>query len=111
MHDTAREPVVDLIWLSESTAPPAWPMGEAHCVRPLPSEIAGFMSRALPQTEAAACLFWDSALGTPDQERVKEALSRPGHLWHAGLRLGMGGLPRILDTVAGGWMLQCDPAA
>jgi glycosyltransferase involved in cell wall biosynthesis len=65
--------------------------------------------QATQSTQPDAWLFWDGALGAPDPSVIEGALDLPGDLWHAGLRLGMGGLPGAIDFVAPVWMLNRDP--
>ena len=48
-------------------------------------------------------------MGQPDPENVQRVLQLPGHVWHAGLRLGSGGQPGLIDFVAPAWMLNRDP--
>ncbi len=103
------KPDVALVWIGQGE-PPSWPLGRTMRAEATPGSIAECVARELPSTTAAAWLFWSSALGAPDPGRVVEALSRTGDLWHAGLRLGMGGLPRAIDHVAPTWMLNRDPA-
>lgn len=88
---------------------PDWPLGETWTADLTPASISAVVERHLPNCEAGAWLFWDGALGLPDLRMVRDALQRPGDLWHAGLRLGMRGLPQLLDSVAPNWMLICDP--
>ena len=63
----------------------------------------------LPSSNSQAWLFWDAQLGLPDADQILEILSRPGDVWHAGLRLGMAGLPGMIDFVSPTWMLNRDP--
>ena len=58
---------------------------------------------------AAGVLFWDPSLGRPDARVVRALLDGTGDVWHAGLRLGTGGLPRMLDFVTPTWPLNRDP--
>jgi glycosyltransferase involved in cell wall biosynthesis len=102
---TAR---VDLVVLGEN-APRSWPLGRVFHARPTPSEVAGVIERELPASTADAWLFWSERLGSPDPDRVREILERPGDVWHAGLRLGTSGLPRGIDHVSPTWMLNRDP--
>jgi glycosyltransferase involved in cell wall biosynthesis len=67
------------------------------------------MEQQLKSSSAEAWLFWHNGLGMPDPERIQKALTQPGDLWHAGLRLGMSGLPGVIDFVAPTWMLNRDP--
>lgn len=99
---------VDLIWLSHAAAPlPAWELGEV--VRSAPDAAALALRVDTLPDKADAFLFWDSSLGAPDADRVRDALTIPGDVWHAGLRLGQGGLPRTMDFVNPVWRLNRDP--
>lgn len=69
------------------------------------------MLRLPKESIAQACLFWDCGLGPPAPDRITQALSRPGNVWHAGLRLGAGGRPQLLDFVVPTSMLTRDPPA
>lgn len=100
---------VDLVWLGGSSPVPRWSLGEVFPTEPTPAAVAGRIAENLKGSRAEAWLFWDSALGSPTPGVVGKVLRRPGDLWHAGLQLGMGGLPRALDFVAPAWMLHRDP--
>ena len=99
---------ITLVWIGGGEAPP-WPKGPTLRTEERPSALAETIERELPRSQAQAWLFWDGNLGSPDPARAQEALSRPGDLWHAGLRLGMAGLPRGIDYVAPTWPLNRDP--
>ena len=107
---------VDLICLSEGQPAPAWPLGEIHLVPATLSAVAnaitavlGFPAPLLPRSPAL--LFWDAAFGAPDANRVAALLAGPGDVWHAGLRLGMTGRPRLIDFVDPVWRFNRDPDA
>ena len=104
-------PSIDLIWLGPHLAPPPWPLGSTVVCAEDPRSLHDEVRRHIGRTVSEGLLFWDSALGSPNPQAVCQASSRRGDLWHAGLRLGMGGLPRLLDFVAPIWMLNRDPAA
>lgn len=103
-------PQIALVWIGRGE-PPSWPLGRTMRAEATPGSLAECIARELPGSSADAWLFWSSDLGAPDAARMKEALDRPGDLWHAGLRLGMAGLPRGIDHVAPTWMLNRDPDA
>jgi glycosyltransferase involved in cell wall biosynthesis len=48
-------------------------------------------------------------LGAPDPDLVTTLLAGPGDVWHAGLRLGMSGLPGVIDFVDPVWRFNRDP--
>jgi glycosyltransferase involved in cell wall biosynthesis len=100
---------VGLVWLGYSPAEISWTVGPVLSIPPLPEDVARRSSQALAQSQADAWLFWDASLGAPDPAAIVDALSRPGDVWHAGLRLGMGGLPGVIDFIAPTWMLNRDP--
>lgn len=98
---------VDLI--SFGKAPVSWALGEVSTTDLTPNAVDKLVNERLPRSTAAAWLFWDCSLGSPDPNAVRDAMQRPGDVWHAGLRLGMGGLPDLLDAISPNWMLTCDP--
>jgi glycosyltransferase involved in cell wall biosynthesis len=100
---------VDLIWLSQSSEGPFWPLGEVWPTEPTPRAVDKRIQEQLPRSNAEAWLFWDCTLGSPNAERVEQMLSQTADLWHVGLRLGMNGLPGLTDFVNPTWMLNCDP--
>jgi glycosyltransferase involved in cell wall biosynthesis len=100
---------IDLIWLGTSS-PPDWSLGQAWRIDAEPASIDDLVRDRLPGATSRAWLFWDEGLGQPEVNRVRRALSRPGDIWHCGLRLGMGGLPGVIDHVMPTWMLNCDAA-
>ncbi len=67
------------------------------------------VERCVSDGNAAAVLFWDKALGKFELEKIWQFLKQPVDVWHAGLSLGMGGLPGAMDFVMSTWMLNRDP--
>jgi glycosyltransferase involved in cell wall biosynthesis len=98
---------IDLLWFGHTK--PAWALGEVWLLEPTVEAIHACMQQRLPSSKAAAWLFWDSALGLPQAQHILETTMKAGDLWHAGLRLGMGGLPGLLDFICPNWMLAADP--
>ena len=86
-----------------------WALGNVMQVVGNPAEVNKVIQNELYDPSVDAWLFWDASLGMPDPERIQAILELPGDLWHAGLALGMSGLPRLMDYVAPTWMLNCDP--
>jgi GT2 family glycosyltransferase len=103
-------PSVDLVWLGEA-CPSTWPLGREYAAEPSSRALYELMLRLPKESVAQACLFWDSGLGPPTPDSIIQALMLPGNVWHAGLRLGAGGWPQLLDFVAPTSMLNRDPPA
>jgi len=103
------KPRIDLIWLAHDEPPPTWALGEVWAVAPAPGPVRDIMQRLVTRSDAAAFLFWSGQLGAPDAEAIAGVYTQPGNLWHAGLRLGMGGQPGLMDFVRPTWMFNCDP--
>jgi hypothetical protein len=101
---------IDLVWLADGGQnAPTWGAGEVHSAAANVRSVAQAAERA--STSAAdGVLFWDARLGTPDERHIAHILTLPGNIWHAGLKLGMGGLPAALNHVQPLWMLNADPA-
>jgi glycosyltransferase involved in cell wall biosynthesis len=102
------QPQIDLLCLGH-TPPVTWSPGNVWTAAPTPQAVHALLQQHLPRSHADAWLWWDATLGSPDPERVRHALSRPGDLWHAGLCLGMAGLPGLLHFARPTWMLNRDP--
>ncbi|MEL7060184.1 MAG: glycosyltransferase family A protein [Acidobacteriota bacterium] len=106
-------PPIDLLWLSERpVAPPVWPHGETLAARPRAADLAA-TARALPTGDTRWLLLWSARLGPPPAAGSRGAWSehtqRPVDVVHAGLRLGLAGLPRWDHAVRPAWMLTADP--
>ncbi len=104
-----RGPIVDLIWLGDGALPGHWPLGHVYPAGRSPRDLDRQFSLAAQASQPEAWLFWDADLGTPDPDTIRSALEMPGDVWHAGLRLGMGGLPGVIDFIAPTWMFNRDP--
>lgn len=101
---------IDLIWITrEFDSFPHWPHGRVYLAPPTAAGVQACVRLVLDDTTEGHCLFWDAALGLPDMERLRAAATLPGDGWHAGLRLGLGGQPRLLDVVDPVWPLNRDP--
>jgi len=101
---------IDLIWLGGASAP-EWPRGRVYLCGRTPGEVAEVVARRASSSGAEAWLFRDSALGTPPAGLLDAVLARPGDVWHAGLCLGMKGLPGRMDFVQPTWVFNRDPEA
>ena len=97
-----------LVWLGEGPAP-AWPLGRSVKAAPTPASLAECIAREAGGAQTA-WVFWSDRAGVLEAERIRRALDGPEDVWHAGLRLGLAGLPKAIDFVAPTWMLNGDPS-
>ncbi|MDL1892756.1 glycosyltransferase family 2 protein [Sphingobacteriales bacterium CHB3] len=102
-------PHITLIWFGNGESVPRWPLGDVLVAEPSVLFVASLIRENLPVSTSDAWLFWDGSLGNPDPEQVIEIMKRPGNIRHAGLKLGMRGLPAAIDFVSPAWMLNRDP--
>src|SRR3989338_4223815 len=100
---------IDLIQFGKEKVAIHWQLGQIlNCDFNLQA-VCKLIETRLPFSSAEAFLFWDGALGQPDTDMLQELLKQPIDLWHAGIKLGMGGLPGAIDFVQPTWMLNRDP--
>lgn len=94
-----KTPTIALIyWPSSSGEIPHWPYEK----RMLPHAVfhaAETLRAWAAQTEAEYALIWDQGLGAPSLDICLELLQKPGEVHHAGLLLGQGMQPNILEKV------------
>lgn len=103
---------VDLILTGETEARvPPWKPGRMVDARGGVEECARAVQAWLEEAQAEWVLFWDAGLGAAAEEEAAGLVQRRGDVWHAGLKLGMGGLPELFDFVNPCWMLHRDPPA
>jgi len=102
------KPQTDLVLLCGRNV--VWSLGATHHAQVDLTEITGFVHGWLKSTPAEALLFWDSALGQPDEDQVCKIFGESADLYHAGLSLGLAGIPRALDYTHPTWMFNCDPS-
>jgi glycosyltransferase involved in cell wall biosynthesis len=101
---------VNLVWLdTPGQKSENWDLGEVYAIKAQPRSIADLIEQEVAKNSADAWLFWHSRLGTPDTGKIAKVYTLPGNVWHAGLRLGLGGTPGIIDFFNGTWMLNRDP--
>lgn len=98
---------IDLIWIAGRDAGPTWSLGQTLVAMATPVAVAAAAAAVAPEAEFV--LFWDAALGAPDAASVLAAAQTPGDVFHAGLALGMGGLPHLIDYADPVWRFNRDP--
>lgn len=99
----------NIILFNAEHHPIRWSLGATLHAPISPIGLHFLLEQALATDTADAWLFWDARLGPPEEERIIEAFGRPGDLWHAGLKLGMGGKPGIINFVSPTWVFNSDP--
>lgn len=75
-----------------------------------PRAMAGIFAEAAGGG-ADALLIWDPALGSPNPDVVLGLLGKTAEVHHAGLCLGQGRRPRVVDFIEPLWMHNCDVPA
>jgi len=54
-------------------------------------------------------LLWDFSIGKPNLEYIQFLTNQSGDIYHLGLLLGLGDLPKSLDYILPNWMLILNP--
>src|SRR5690349_14686458 len=86
-----------------------WHLGSVYPAPDKPNLLVELVKEKLAEIQPDAWLFWDAKLGRPDSQQMEAVLDQPDDLWHAGLLLGTGGQPGLLDFVKPTWMFNRDP--
>jgi glycosyltransferase involved in cell wall biosynthesis len=102
---------IDLLFFGNSETRVRWSLGSAMSLPANPADAAQAIGEWLRDTTAEFALFWDATLGQPDENRMIALAARPGDVFHAGLRLGLGNTPSAVDFVRPTWMFNCDAPA
>src|SRR5258708_6001397 len=103
---------IDLLYFPVSSAAlPSWELGRAETVSKDLKTLSSQIDNWLKTTKADFVLFWDVALGPPPStDFLIKIIDSSIDVWHAGLKLGMRGLPSMMDFVEPVWTFNLDPA-
>lgn len=102
---------IDIAWW-EGVATPAWDHGAAHVLPDRIDRAATALDALVAEGSAPWVLLWDPVLGEPDEAVLADLAADPRvDAWHAGIALGLGGLPDEHDYVHPTWPLTVDPGA
>lgn len=100
---------INLILLSQSECDIFWPLGEILKINPNLTDLCKEILNQINNSHAIAIFTWDGKLGQPNIKLLQECINNKIDVWHAGLKLGLGGQPDFIDFVSPTWMLNCDP--
>ena len=101
-----RQKKRDLISLGDKA--PSWLLGKVFLCPPNVGSVCELLKVILAESSADALLFWDVSNPLPAREFLDKLLEEQIQVWHGGLKMGMHGLPHIIDFVSPCWMLNCD---
>ena len=101
---------IDLYWVNAMLGgpPPRWSLGRVYPTGGRPRDVADALSAREPGADYI--YFRDATLGVPDEAFIAALAQTPGDVRHAGLALGMAGLPHLIDYVDPVWRFNRDPA-
>jgi glycosyltransferase involved in cell wall biosynthesis len=102
---------IDLIIIGPTSKDFSWLAGKVYQVDLDLVSIRSKVDDLIESSSADGFLFWDASLKIPNSELIRKLFLKSGDMWHAGLNLGMGGLPRTINYVAPTWMLNRDPSS
>lgn len=85
-----------------------WKLGANIALPSSVDELMSTLGNYMDTSSADWMLFWDSEFAPPDIDLVTTLSLKPVDAWHAGLRLGLGGKPDVLNYVQPTWMYNKD---
>ena len=104
---------VDIVLWQEPGNPPLavqWPLGERHYVPPQPVQAKPLVDAVASRLTAKWVLFWDPTLGSPDPELIDALTEDRADVFHAGLKMGVAGIPEDIDFIQPTWYFNRDPS-
>lgn len=100
---------IDLVQLNISPTHADWYWGKNVHTGPNIQRLNIVVKELIHNNPETIIFFWDCELGPPDLTKLISFLDQPIDLWHAGLQLGVGRQPGLLDFVAPTWTFNRDP--
>lgn len=101
---------IHLIRLDSQTKQTAWPFGKVWRTPASLTALGSLLEKQANQVDKDDFwLFWGNPANLPAAALMETLVAQPVDLWHAGLLLGMGGLPELIDFVAPTWRFNRDP--
>ncbi|MBN9483465.1 MAG: hypothetical protein BGO70_13365 [Bacteroidetes bacterium 43-93] len=101
---------VDLVYLSKHKPSFQWPLGDVYIVPMYTDVVVSNTKDILAKISADWLLFWDANIGIPSIELIRELAEKNVDVYHAGLKLGLQGLPHTLDYINPAWLYNKDAA-
>ncbi len=105
-------PIIDLILFNEDVRAQEsckWTLGTVREIEATPTALFSYLVDYLRDVSSEYVLFWDKSIPLPHVRVLERIISLPGDVWHAGLKLGTGGKPGLIDFIHPTWMLNRDP--
>lgn len=97
---------VDLIYYGGDVT--EWQLGDSHHTDGSLQGLKGVTQKLIDDTTAEWIVFWNFANDEPPISLIQELSEQPVDIFHAGLKLGMSGLPDVLNYVHPTWMYNVD---
>lgn len=99
---------IDLVYLSKHEPSFQWPLGDIHTVPMYTDAVVSNTKDILAKNSADWLLFWDANIGMPATELIRELAEKNIDVYHAGLKLGLQGLPHTIDYINPAWIYNKD---
>jgi hypothetical protein len=98
---------IDIAYFGKEVKP-NWALGATTKLHDTVEEIKQYIDKIIAGNETGWILFWDYSLGEPDTELLQQLIQKPIDLWHAGIKMGLSGLPNALNYINPTWMYNKD---
>lgn len=97
---------VDLICFSSTSC--EWPMGDVVQIPYSAKEIGELITLYASTIKADWIFFCDSPGRVPNTTFIRSLITQSADAWHAGIKAGLAGMPRLLNYVEPLWMYNTD---
>lgn len=99
---------IDLVYFSDNATAISWEHGEVYSL-PLNAEsLTKSLNHILESSTADWLYFHDDKLGKPNDALIVSLAITPVDVWHAGVKLGLVGLPHMINYINPAWIYNRD---
>lgn len=100
---------IDLVCFNSSSSDLSyWTLGGSYNAGAFNNDTVVGINIFLKDCNADWVLFWDYDLGSPDINLIETLIAQNVDAWHAGLKLGLQGMPDALNYINPAWVYNKD---
>lgn len=88
-----------------------WQHGTVYYTKDSVADVCNVITIVQKQSKAEWVLFWDCSLGIINEDLIATLIESKTDIWHAGLKMGLTGLPDVINYVNPAWIYNKDASS